>query len=69
MISVVLLRSNTFRIIGQATKGVWWMPRGRRPMKDAASGDIDGEVQASYDPSVSEWGNLVRDAYHPRLNT
>jgi len=23
----------------QATKGAWWMPWGKEPMKDAASGD------------------------------
>ena len=23
----------------QATKGAWWMPWGKRPMKDAASGE------------------------------
>ena len=26
-------------LFGQATKGAWWMPWGKGPMKDAASGE------------------------------
>ena len=27
-------------IYGQATKGVWWMPRGKEPKKGAVSGEM-----------------------------
>jgi len=28
-----------FGYLNQATKGAWWMPWGKEPTKDAASGD------------------------------
>ena len=36
------------------------MPRDKLPMKDAQAAIRLGEVQETCDPSVSEWGNLVR---------
>ena len=32
-----------FGYLNQATKGAWWMPWGKKPTKDAASGDTPRE--------------------------
>ena len=41
-------------------KGVWWMPRLRQAMKDAAwRRYASGRCQATFDPEMSEWGNPV----------
>ena len=42
---------------GQATKGVWWMPWGKEPMKDAVSGETRRGGANIFDPAISEWGN------------
>ena len=44
-------------IVFQATKGVWWMPWGKVPMKDAIAAILSRELQTSDDLEVSEWGN------------
>ena len=48
------------RFVFQATKGVWWMPWGKVPMKDAIAAILSGELQTGFDPEVSEWGNPAR---------
>ena len=38
-LSGLLIGDKPVGLFGQATKGAWWMPWGKGPMKDAASGD------------------------------
>jgi hypothetical protein len=55
---------------GQAGRGVGGMPEG--PTAEEGRGErrnVDGELQASYEPSDSEWGNpRTRNRSHRRLN-
>ena len=55
---------------GQAARGVGGMPEG--PTAEEGRGErrnVDGELQASYEPSDSEWGNpRTRNRSHRRLN-
>ena len=42
-------------------KGVWWMPRLEKAMKDAAwRRYASGRCRATFDPKMSEWGNPMR---------
>ena len=54
----------------QAGRGVGGMPEG--PTAEEGRGErrnVDGELQASYEPSDSEWGNpRTRNRSHRRLN-
>jgi hypothetical protein len=54
---------------GQAGRGVGGMPEG--PTAEEGRGErrnVDGELQASYEPSDSEWGNpRTRNRSHRRL--
>ncbi len=46
------------------------MPRDRLPKKDAQAAKRLGELHESFDPRISEWGNLARVmSRHPHLNT
>jgi hypothetical protein len=36
------------------------MPRDKLPKKDAQAAIRPGELQESFDPGISEWGNPVR---------
>ena len=38
------------------------MPWRQEPMKDVAGCDKPGELLASFDPGISEWGNPRGDA-------
>ena len=42
---------------GQAIKGCWWMPGHQQAMKDAQPAISFGELEKSFDPEISEWGN------------
>ena len=44
-------------ILGQAIKSKRWMPWRKEATKDAVSSESLGELLASDDPGVSEWGN------------
>ncbi len=42
----------------ESHKGVWWMPRHTKAMKDVAwRRYTSGRCRATFDPEVSEWGN------------
>ena len=44
----------------KTNKGVWWMPRLWKAMKDVAwRRYASGSCQASFDPEISEWGNSL----------
>lgn len=39
-------------------KSIWWMPRLKKAMKDAAwRRYASGRCLATFDPEISEWGN------------
>jgi hypothetical protein len=45
---------------GVLSKGVWWMPRLKKAMKDAAQQRYaSGRCLATFDPEISEWGNPI----------
>jgi len=42
----------------QECKGVWWMPRLKRAMKDVEwLRKVSARCQSTFDPEISEWGN------------
>ena len=53
-------------IFGQAIKSCWWMPWHQQAMKDALPAKSFGELEKSFDPEISEWGNPVGVmSHHP----
>ena len=42
----------------QECKGVWWMPRFSKAMKDVEwLRKVSARCQPTFDPEISEWGN------------
>ena len=49
------------KALKEAREGVRWMPWRQEPRKDVAGlRKAPGSCQASFDPGMSEWGNLGR---------
>ena len=43
------------------SKGVWWMPRLKKAMKDVVwRRYASGRCPATFDPEISEWGNPIK---------
>ena len=54
-------RASRVSALGQATKGVRWMPWRQEPMKDVAGDEmLRGAASKRYYPEISEWGNPPR---------
>ena len=54
-------RASRVSALGQATKGVRWMPWRQEPMKDVAGDEmLRGAASKRYHPEISEWGNPPR---------
>ena len=55
-----------FKFPNRKFKGVWWMPWLEIAMKDVAwRRYASGRCLATFDPEISEWGNLICIANHP----